>query len=203
MIPRLLVTFFVALIALALAAPAVLGHAELEETDPPDGGSISTPYTLSGTFSEPLVGNSRVVIRNATGEEVASALVTDAEDPSVLTVDLPALPAGEYVARWTATTEDGHTERYSTSFTVVDAATAPPTASPTDAPTVAPATAATSAPTSPTPAPTAAATVGPTASPAPVDPSTPTSGNDLLIALLVAGVAVAGVLGYLFLRNRR
>jgi methionine-rich copper-binding protein CopC len=199
MISRFVVVLFVALTALALAVPAVMGHAELESTDPADGASISTPYTVVGRFTEPLVGNSGVVIRNSAGEEVARGSVSESDDPAVVEVDLPVLPAGDYVARWTATTEDGHTERFTTEFTVIAAATPAPAPTDTEAP-------ATDAPATDAPAttePTTAPSVTPSATPDPAEPTTPSSSNDLLIALLIAGIAVAGVLGYVFLRNRR
>jgi methionine-rich copper-binding protein CopC len=200
---RFVVSLFVALAVLGFTATATLGHAELESTDPADGASITTPYTITGTFTEPLVGNSGVVIRNSAGEEVARSSVSASDDATVLEVALPELPAGDYVARWTATTEDGHTERFTTEFTVVAAAPSP---TPTEAPsTVAPQTAEPLEPTEApaTTQPTAAASVAPTATPEPAEPTTPSSSNDLLIALLIAGIAVAGVLGYLFMRNRR
>jgi methionine-rich copper-binding protein CopC len=207
MTSRFIVTLFVALTALLSTAPAALGHAELESTDPVDGGSISTPYTVSGTFTEPLVGNSGVIIRNGAGEEVARSSVSESDDPTVIEVELPELPAGDYVARWTATTEDGHTERFSTEFTVVAAATPEPSPTPTEAPATSapptdePSSVPTTAPATTTP--TSAPTVAPTATPEPAEPTSPSSSNDLLIALLIAGVAIGGVLGYLFLRNRR
>ena len=196
MTSRLLSGLLVALALLALSAVTVLGHAELVTSDPPDGGTLeTTPYTMTLTYDEPLDAQaSSVIVRDSSGAEVASGGLTDESD-TIMIVELPELPAGEYTVRWTAVTpDDNGVERGTLTFNVAEAtATSPPaTAAPaTDRPaTAAPVTAAPITP-------------APTATPLPVEPTTPGSNNDLLIALIVAGVALAGVLSYLYLRNRR
>jgi methionine-rich copper-binding protein CopC len=122
------------LTVLASAAIA-LGHAELVESDPPDGGTVETPYTLTANFDEPLEPNSSIVIQDAGGDEVAAGGV-DPDDATVLVAELPELPAGEYRARWTATSADGHSERGTFTFTVAASPSPSPSPSPTDTPTV-------------------------------------------------------------------
>jgi len=182
------------LTVLASAAIA-LGHAELVVSDPPDGGTVETPYTLTATFDEPLEPNSSIVIQDAGGDEVAAG-GADPNDATVLVAELAELPAGEYRARWTATSADGHSERGTFTFTV--AAPPTPSPSPTDTPAVSPAPTPPAATPSPTPEPS------PTVAPTPIQDGEPTVGaNDVLLALLLAAVAIGGVILYVFLRGRR
>ena len=64
---RLQRAFVGAYLLLLISSVPVFGHAELVETDPPNGGTIETPYTLSATFSEELLERSNIVINNAAG----------------------------------------------------------------------------------------------------------------------------------------
>jgi methionine-rich copper-binding protein CopC len=172
MTPRVLASAALVLVALVIAPAPALGHASLLAADPPDGGTLSTtPYTLTLTFDEPLgAAGSSVVVRDAAGTEVATGGISD-QSATVMTAQLPSLPAGEYVVRWTAQTPDDQAvERGTLTFTV-GSATATPAAP---------------------------------ASPGPSDPTPgPASGNDLLLALIVAGLALAAIVGFLVIRNRR
>lgn len=202
--------FFTAL-ALACAATlllvaAALAHAELVESDPHDGGTISTPYTFTATFSEELEPNSSIIVRDSSGDEVASGGVSD-EDNAMIAVELPELPPGEYRALWTASTADGHTERGRIDFTVIAAPTPSPTAEPTPVPTVDPTAEPTSIPSAP---PTTSASPlspsllpSPIVTPEPIDGQPSAGSGDLLIALALAGAAVAAVVAFIFLRGRR
>lgn len=213
MISRFLSGLVLACLAtLVLTVPA-LGHAELVESDPPDGGTIQTlgGYTLTATFSEDLLAGSNILVRDSAGDEVASGGV-DPDDATVLTAELPELDPGDYVARWTASTADGHTERGNINFTV-DAATPTPTEAPTPTstpeptapPSELPSATASPAPTaseapSATPSPAPTNTPTPTAAPGPTDP---TSSNDIILALVLAGIAVGGVVAFIFFRGKR
>ena len=190
----------------AITPASVFAHAELLESDPPDGGTLTTtPHTMALTFDEPLDADaSDVIVRDSAGAQVASGGLSG-EDDMVMTVELPELAPGAYTVRWTAVTpDDDAVERGTVTFMVAQATvTAAPTqtaaaqtAGPTDEPSVAPPTTEPSSTPALTVIPTRAPTPGPDA------PAAPTGSNDLLIALLVAGVAVGGVLAYLFLRNR-
>jgi methionine-rich copper-binding protein CopC len=182
-----------ALIVLLSAAP-VFAHAELEESDPADGATIQTPYTLTATFSEEI-GTDRSwieVVSVASGAEVARGGISE-EDATVMTVDLPALEPGEYVANWTAVTpDDNGVTRGQITFTVAVAATASPTATRT------PGSSATTAPT----------VAPPTLRPTPVPTATPGggqsgSGNDVLLALVIGAIVLLGLGAYLYTRSRR
>jgi copper resistance protein C len=188
---RLLGTLGLAcLLALGLAG-SVAAHAELVESDPADGETIRTSYELRATFSEPLASEgSNVIVRHETsGQEVASGGVDD--EPDTMVVELPELPGGEYVARWTARGDDGHVTRGEIRFTV-EAPAVTPSASPMR--TVPPQTAE---PTSPEP------TISPTPTPSP-EPGddAPTAGmTDALLALVLAGVVIGGLSLYLLRRR--
>lgn len=214
-----------ALALLALTAGEASAHAELIGSDPVSGATVSTPTTLTASFSEPLgTDRSRIVVRNAAGDEVARGGIS-ADDETVMTVELPALPPGSYSARWTAVTpEDGGVTRGTITFTVSALPASPgtspaatpagsPAASPTERPgglpvltpvpgtTPRPIPTATAAPpATPTPAVTAPPTAGPTLAVSPSPAPTAGSGNDLLIALVLATVIVGG-LALLLLRR--
>lgn len=196
MIPRPRAAILLAGLTVLASAAVALGHAELVASDPPDRGTTGTPYELTATFDEPLEPNSSIVIQDAGGEEVAAGGV-DQDDATVLVAELPELPAGEYRARWTATTADGHSERGTFTFTVTRPPT--PSPSPSDMP------AGSAAPTAPAATPSPTHEPSPTVAPIPpIQDGEPTRGaNDLLLALLLAAVAIGGMILYVFLRGRR
>jgi methionine-rich copper-binding protein CopC len=193
------------LLALAMIAPAVvLGHAELETSDPADGASVEGPFAgpIVITFSEDLEAESSAELRDGAGR-VASTAAIDGATIS-LTPDA-ALADGEYEVRWTAAADDGHIERGSFRFTVLPAATPEPTASPTPTPeeTASPTTEATATATAtPEGSPSAipATSDGPVPTTAP-DGSATSSGSDVLLPI-VAAVVIVGALAVFLLRRR-
>lgn len=190
-----------ALLALLWLPSSVTAHASLVESDPPDGGTIETPFTLTARYDEDLgTDRSRIIVRDSAGTEVARGGL-NGTDPRLMTVELPALPAGDYEARWTAVTpEDNGVTRGTIEFSVT--APASPSPSPTASP--APSPTASDGPTgAPSPTATAAPTAAPTPSPSPPPPDdTPTTGTaDLLIALVLAGVLLAALVAFLWRRR--
>jgi copper resistance protein C len=185
-----------------LAAGVVSAHASLVLSEPPDGGSIVTPATLTASFDEELdTGRSRIVVRDEAGEEVARGGV--GSDPLVMTVSLPALPPGTYVARWTAVTpNDQGVTRGTIRFTVEAPAPSPTPTLTAAAATPAPTATASRAPAAtPSPAPQAPATApAASPSPAPAEPAQETGTSDLLVALVLAGILLGGLALYLFRR---
>lgn len=179
------------LLAFGLAG-SVAAHAELIESDPAETETIETPYQLTARFSEPLAREgSRVVVRNAAGDEVARGGPRPG-DPTLIIVELPELPQGQYVARWTAVTPDDLGVTRGTISFRIDVLTHTPVP-PTDP----------SATTSPTAGPTPNPTPGPSpaASPEPGD-GQPTAGmTDVLLALVLAGVVIAAIALYLLRRR--
>ncbi|CAN5644175.1 hypothetical protein BH23CHL6_BH23CHL6_11960 [soil metagenome] len=183
---------------LFMTASTALAHASLVESEPVDGGVVEgTPSTLRVTFDEELdVGPSRIVVRNEAGDEVARGGVGD--DPLVMTVALPVLPAGDYVARWTAVTPDDQAVTRGTIEFTVEIAAPSRSAAPTLPATAPPSVASPAA----SPAPATASAQPPAASPAPspVEPGAETGTGDLLIALVMAGALLGGLVLYLFRR---
>lgn len=117
-----------ALLPLLFSVSAVAAHAELEESDPTDGATIETPYVLTATFSEEFNADTEVSfirVQDASGAVVATG-GQSADDPTTMTVDLPALEPGEYTVRWQTTTKDDNgTERGTFTFNVPPAAPTP------------------------------------------------------------------------------
>jgi LPXTG-motif cell wall-anchored protein len=204
---RLLGAITLALSLTMLVALSVAAHAQLESSDPADGETITTPYTLTATFTEPFdPQRSFVRVQDASGAVVAEGGVSD-DDPRTMIVELPELPAGEYRARWqTVTPDDNGRENGTFTFNVAAAATPAPTQTPR--PTLVTQKPATSA--SPTPAATPTPIATPPASPSPTDTPPPTEPDgsqtglsaNVLIALLV-GVAIVGALAFFLVRRSR
>jgi len=188
---------------LAVAAAPVLGHAELEESDPVDGGSIErTPYTLVARFGPDMLdpARSRIVVRNAAGEQVAEGGVLD-DDAFTMAVELPPLQPGAYVARWTAVAADGHIERGNIGFAIEQApATPSPAVTPSPTGQGGGSPAPTAGPTA-TATPVASVTAVPTATPPPEPGTGEPAAAELLAGLLVAGLLVGALV--LFLLRRR
>lgn len=207
--PRLSTAAVLACLLVLSVAGLAAAHAELVESDPADGETIETPATLTATFSielDPRPERSFVVVRDASGTEVARGTVSE-DDPTTISVELPALPAGDYTVRWQARDPtDNHTERGTFAFTVVDP---PPTPTPSPEPTpVRPGEPGAPTPVPATeqpitPQPTEQPTVAPSPSPSPppVDDE-PTAGmTDILMALVLAGAVVGGLALYLLRRR--
>jgi len=193
---RAVLCALLALLATLLFAPAVLAHATLEQSDPVEGATISTPYVLVAQFDEELTPDgSSITVRNASGEIVAEGGLGD--DAFHMVVDLPSLPLGTYAAHWIAITADDSGETQGDiNFTVATATPSPvptPSPSPPAAPTSTP-TPSVSAP----PTPSLAPSVAPTPPPGPAGSA---SGSELLLPIVLA-VAVIAALGWFLLRRR-
>ena len=170
-VPAAAAAFAVALSMLFV--PAVMGHAALQSSDPADGATIKTPYTLTATYDDDLTPNgSSIVVQSAGGTQVASGPVSGS-DPKTMTIDLPVLPDGEYTVLWVAVTADDNgvtrgTYHFTTSTTGPSGTATPATPAPSAAP---------------------GAASG--------------SGNDLLIPIGILVIAVVAVAAYFIYRNRR
>jgi methionine-rich copper-binding protein CopC len=163
--------------ALFIGATAVLGHAELESSDPAEGATITTPYTLSATFSEELnAESSSLVVQDSTGKTVGTGAVS-ATDDKVMTAELPGLPAGGYQVAWTAVTADDNGVTRGVYQFAVAAASA-------TGQVIAPPATSGPAPSGTTGQPTGNA-------------------NDYLLPLAAVIVIVAAIAGYFIYRNRR
>jgi MYXO-CTERM domain-containing protein len=191
------------LLAVAMIAPAVvLGHAELETSDPADGASVEGPFAgpIVITFSEDLEAESGADLRDGAGRVAATAGI---DGTTISLTPDAALAEGEYEVRWTAAADDGHIERGSFRFTVLAAATPEPTPSPTPTPeTTASPTAEATVTATPegTPSAIPATSDGPVPSADP-DGSATSSGTDVLLPIFAA-VVLVGALAAFLLRRR-
>jgi methionine-rich copper-binding protein CopC len=185
---------FLALGLLAVLPTVALAHSELESSTPAEGAILAaTPTEIRGEFSEPLdPARSSLELRGPDGAVVARGGVPDGGPATRMTItDLPALPPGPYVVRWTTVTPDDEgVERGTFTFSVE----ASPSASPT-APASAPASLAPAASSS------TASTAAPSASPAPAPAPAPAGGGDLLIPLVVLGAVLVGGVAWLLRRR--
>lgn len=186
--------FLLALLFAVLAPAIVAAHAELVTATPADGATVEgTPPELAATFTEPLLPDSTLSIRDGAGTRLAVGGVDPADERRLVIDPVPALAAGTYEMRWSAFTADGHLERGTWSFTVTDPPPSDPpaTAAPTEAPSASPAPSASDAPS---PSPDASST------PAPSDPAGG-DGAAILLPILAALAIVGG--GALLLLGRR
>ena len=202
MIVRLINALVSAFVLSIFVTASVLAHAHLEESDPDDGSTITTPYTLTARFSGEFdADRSFIRVVDAAGTRVADGAVNQ-DNPTVMVVELPELEIGEYEVRWqTVTPEDNGVERGTFTFTVAEAATPSPSPRPSPSTTAAPTGTAPSTSVAPAASPTVAPF--PTASPQAIDGSPAGSGNDLMLALVLAAGVIGAVLLFVFARNRR
>jgi hypothetical protein len=172
------------------AATPALGHVGLETSDPEAGTTVPDVDSVTLVFSEPLdEGASSFKLVAPDGRTVGTGAVAGSKQ---MLLDTVALEPGSYTVKWTAAGEDGHIERGKLSFTV---AAAPVTGTlPGTATTPAPGSGGGPAEASQPAAPAAAAS-------ADVVAAAP-SGTDVLVPI-VAGLTVAGLVGFLVLRRSR
>lgn len=110
--------------AFALActvAPSAFAHAKLLSSDPQAGGTLAgAPKQVRLKFNEALEpAFSKITLVGAANQEIAvTGVAVDQADPSVMTAQLPALPAGAYRIRWAAMTRDSHKTKGEVPFTV-------------------------------------------------------------------------------------
>lgn len=183
-------------LALVLAAP-VLAHADLVSSDPADKAVLATPpTTITLTFSETLDATKASFKLIGPGGTAGTGKV--GADPAGMVLGGLALDPGSYEIQWTSASTDGHLLRGTLTFTV-----AQPTAAPATPPAAseAPSGAPTAAASPSTPATSPAASPAPAASPDPAAPASSSEG-DVVLPIIVALVAVAGI-GVLVLRRSR
>ena len=183
---RTVAALVASLVLTLLVAAPVLGHAELESSDPADKAVLDTPpTTITLTFSAGLhAAKSSFRVMGADGE--AGTGKASKNGATVMTAEGLALAAGSYTIAWTSVAEDGDIERGQITFVVN--AEAP---SPSAAASAQPSTAA-----------TATATAVPSSSGAAGTPAEAASGGDVLIPIVAALVLVA-VTGAFVLRRSR
>ena len=189
------------MLLLLLVASPVLGHAELDTSDPANKAKLDTPpTTMTLTFTEGLdAGKSSFTLKGPDGDVGTGKAAKDGSKR--MTLDGLALVPGAYTIAWTAAAEDGHIERGKLGFTVLEPTPAP--ATPTPAPTVAPSEAPSVAPpATQSPAPSAGPSAAVEPSPG-TGPGSPAASTGDVLLPIVAALVVVGVIGALVLRRGR
>lgn len=194
---RLRVASLIATFVILALPGSALAHAELLRSIPDNGQTVTDPVTVvTGTYSQDLAANSKLLVKDASGATVATGGVDPGNARRMIARPDAPLGNGTYEVQSTSVSaEDGDIERVQWTFTVAVAASP----SPTDAasPSVG-ASASTQA--SPSAVASASATAAPSPSPAPGDSTSDSSNAILPIIAALAIVAIGGV--YLLNRNR-
>jgi methionine-rich copper-binding protein CopC len=194
------------LILSILVSGGALAHAELVDSDPADGATVTTPVTtIILSFSQDLdPQKSSFRLIGPDGANIGTGAATSARD---MTLGGLALADGDYRIKWvSASADDGDIERDQLTFTVQVADGSPSDASPSDAsPSVAPSASPiesnvpSAEPESASP-PTSAAAPTPAPSAAPTSPASSTS--DVLLPIIIGLLLVAGVGAFVLRRSR-
>ena len=107
---RSLVAVALLAVALVLVLPVtgVFAHAELQKSEPPNGGTLATtPAELTLRFSQNLVtAQSWVAIRDAQGGDTQLKVSFDPNDKKVMRATTPQLQPGTYTIRWQSLSAD-------------------------------------------------------------------------------------------------
>lgn len=110
LLARTVLTAACALLALGPADPAQ-AHAALIGSAPADGAVVAeSPRAVRLWFSEDIApGLSTTRLLDTDGRVIEGIAAVPGDDPRMLTLDLPALPAGAYALTWRVVAEDdGH-----------------------------------------------------------------------------------------------
>lgn len=109
-----------------LAAPFAAAHASLKSSDPAANAVLAVaPKEIALTFNEKVEqAFSTITLSDAGGKTVAGAATgpakatVDTENPAILRLVLPPLPAGAYTVVWAVAGHDGHRRKGDFTFTV-------------------------------------------------------------------------------------
>jgi methionine-rich copper-binding protein CopC len=98
----------------------VLAHVFPKTQEPSAGASVASPPQVRITFDGPLEQTfSSLTVTDAAGKQVnVEKAKVDIAHPTVITVALPALPAGHYKVHWVAVASDGHRTHGDYSFDI-------------------------------------------------------------------------------------
>jgi len=194
---RLRVASLIAAFVILAVPGSALAHAELQRSIPDNGETVTDPVTVvTGTYSQDLAANSKLLVKDASGATVATGTVDPGNVRRMVARPDAPLENGTYEVQSTSVSaDDGDIERVQWTFTVAVAASP----SPTDVPSVSAGTSS-SPEATPSVVPSASATEAPSPSPAPGDSTSDSSNVILPIIAALAIVAIGGV--YLLDRNR-
>jgi len=193
---RLRVASLIATFVILAVPGSAFAHAELQRSIPDNGETLTDPVTVvTGTYSQDLAANSKLLVKDASGATVATGTVDPGNVRRMVARPDAPLGNGTYEVQSTSVSaDDGDIERVQWTFTVAVAASP----SPTEVPSVSAGTSSPEATQSVVPS--ASATEAPSPSPAPGDSTSDSSNVILPIIAALAIVAIGGV--YLLNRNR-
>jgi len=193
---RLRVASLIATFVILAVPGSALAHAELQRAIPADGETVTDTVTVvTGTYSQDLAANSKLLVKDASGATVATGTVDPGNVRRMVARPDAPLGNGTYEVQSTSVSaDDGDIERVQWTFTVAVAASP----SPTEVPSVSAGTSSPEATQSVVPS--ASATEAPSPSPAPGDSTSDSSNVILPIIAALAIVAIGGA--YLLTRNR-
>jgi methionine-rich copper-binding protein CopC len=193
---RLRVASLIAAFVILAVPGSALAHAELQRSIPDNGETVTDPVTvITGTYSQDLAANSKLLVKDASGATVATGTVDPGNVRRMVARPDAPLGNGTYEVQSTSVSaDDGDIERVQWTFTVAVAASP----SPTEVPSVSAGTSSPEATQSVVPS--ASATEAPSPSPAPGDSTSDSSNVILPIIAALAIVAIGGA--YLLNRNR-
>ncbi|PPK42491.1 hypothetical protein B0G57_11830 [Trinickia symbiotica] len=94
----------------AFVTGTALAHVFPKTQEPGAGATVASPPQVRITFDGPLEPTfSSLSVTDAKGNTVSAGKAkVDSEHPAVMSVALPALPAGHYTVHWVAVADDGH-----------------------------------------------------------------------------------------------
>jgi methionine-rich copper-binding protein CopC len=103
-----------------LFTPFALAHARPKVMVPAADSTVSSPTSVSVTFTETVEGKfSSLRLTNEQGRKINTvSAVQLPNDPKTLTLALPTLPPGGYLVQWVSVAADGHRMEGEYKFTV-------------------------------------------------------------------------------------
>ena len=196
---RLRVASLIATFVILAVPGSALAHAELQRSIPDDGATVTDPVSVvSGTYSQDLAPNSKLLVKDAIGATIATGSVDPSDARRMFARPATPLGNGAYDVQSTSVSaDDGDIERLQWTFTVAVAASPSPTEIPSVSAGASPEISPAVAPSQPA---SATADATPSLSPAPGDSTADSSNVILPIIAALAVVAVGGA--YLLNRNR-
>ena len=195
---RLRVASLIATFVILALPGSALAHADLLRSIPDNGETVTDPVTVvTGTYSQDLAANSKLLVKDAAGATVAAGTVDPGNVRRMIARPDAPLGDGTYEVQSTSVSaDDGDIERVQWTFTVAVVGSPSPTA----VPSASAGTSSSSPEATPYVVPSASVTQAPSPSPAPRDAATDTGNVILPIIAALAIVAIGGV--YLLNRNR-
>ena len=190
-----------------LALPgSVLAHAELQRAIPADGETVTSPVAVvTGTYSQDLAANSKLLVKDASGATVATGAVDPGNVRRMIARPASPLGNGTYEVQSTSVSaDDGDIERVQWAFTVAVAASASPSAvsSPSAQPTPICTDLCSGQPSGGEPSTASPASTSPAPSPSPAPGDSASDSSNVVLPIIAALVIVAIGAGYLLNRNR-